>query len=115
MRIIGICRIMETVISIPPLLSEMARMVCRESLDIPPWKASPPVYSSSTITPPALINGLDLDQLFQIAYPGGQGAVMSLDEMNEEWWCDLPSASFPADTVSNTKWVQYIELSTDVL
>ena len=59
--------------------------------------------------------GLDLDKLFQIAYPGGQGAVMSLDEMNEEWWCDLPLASFPADTVSNTKWVQYIELSTDVL
>src|SRR6202040_2734303 len=54
-------------------------------------------------------------QVVPIAYPGGQGAVMSLDEMNEEWWCDLPSASFPVDTVSNTKWVQYIELSTDVV
>ena len=115
MQIIGICRIMEAVISIPPLLSEMARMVCRESLDIPPWKASPPEYSSSTISQPTIINGLDLDKLFQIAYPGEQGAVMSLDEMNEEWWCNLLSASFPVDTVSNTKWVQYIELSTDVL
>src|ERR1700722_16020340 len=112
MRIIGMCRIINRIISIPPLLSEMARMVCGESLDNPPWKASPP---RSSITPPALINGLDLDQLFQIAYPGGQGTVMSLDEMNEEWWCDLPSASFPADTVIHTKWVQYIELSTDVL
>ena len=62
-----------------------------------------------------IINGLDLDKLFKIAYPGGQGAVMALDEMDEEWWCDLPSASFPADTVSHTKWVQYIELSTDGL
>src|ERR1700723_3695822 len=115
MCIIGMCRIINAIISIPPLLSEMARMVCGESLDIPPWKASLPVYSSSTITPSALINGLDLDQLFQIAYPGGQGAVMSLDEVNEEWWCDLPLASFPADTVSHTKWVQYIELSTDVV
>ena len=84
MHIIGICKIMETFISI--LLFEMAKMVCVESLDIPPWKASPPGYSSSTITPPALINGLDLDQLFQIAYPGGQGVVMSLDKMNEKWW-----------------------------
>src|ERR1700723_4674154 len=115
MRIIGMCRIINTVISIPPLLSEMARMVRGESLDIPPWKAFLPHYSSFSITPPAIINRLDLNQLFQIAYPGGQGTVMSLDEMNEEWWCDLPLASFPADTVSNTKWVQYIELSSDVL
>src|SRR6202040_606608 len=110
MRIIGICRIMETVISIPPLLSEMARMVCRESLDIPPWKASPPEHSSS-----AIINGLDLNKLFGIAYSGRQGVVMALDEMDKEWWCHLPLASFPADTVSHTKWVQYIELSTDSL
>ena len=72
MQIIGICRIIETVISIPPLLSEMARMVCRESLDIPTWKASPPEYSSSTILQPTIINGLDLDKLFQIAYPARQ-------------------------------------------
>ena len=40
---------------------------------------------------------------------------MALDEMDEEWWGDLPSASFPADMVSHMKWVQYIELSTDGL
>src|ERR1700723_3881056 len=97
------------------MLTEMAKMVCKDSLDIPPWKVSLSNYSSSTTLQPTVINRLNLNKLFGITYPGGQGVVMSLDEMNEEWWCDLPLAAFPADTVSHTKWVQYIELSSDVL